>query len=85
MISINLELNVAQDAIIMHLPNGDEHICTEDTCDCHAFQYGRLCRHRQFIFAMGGFDELKEVILKERRAVQRRKDRDALATNTNPN
>lgn len=72
MISISLDLNIAQDAISMQLPNGDIHICTEDNCDCVANQYGKLCRHRQFIYAMGGFDALKEVILKERRAVQRK-------------
>jgi len=80
-----LELSGNQKDILLSMPNGDVHVCTEDTCDCAAYTYGRLCRHRQFILAMGGFDELKEVILKERRAVQRRKDRDALATNTNPN
>jgi hypothetical protein len=71
MLTLKLELNKSEDRLFLQMPNGDEHRCTEDHCDCTAAQFGNLCRHRLFIFAMGGFDALKKLIKAERRKAKR--------------
>lgn len=64
-------LEAEEDALVLQMPNGEEHICTEDLCDCDGSRYGHICKHRYFIFAMGGFDTLKKLIKAERRKAQR--------------
>lgn len=80
MLTLNLELAFSETALEIQMPNGEKHICTEDTCDCTSARYGNLCRHRLFIFAMGGFDNLKKTILSERRKAQRTHNTTATVT-----
>lgn len=71
MLTLNIDLSATEDALHIQMPNGEEHWCTEDRCDCDGARFGNLCRHRLFIFAMGGFESLKKIILSERRKAQR--------------
>ncbi len=74
MLTLRLDLTPIEsdeDAIVLQMPNGDKHVCTEDKCDCLGSRYGSICRHRTLLFAMGGFDELKKLIKSERRKSER--------------
>lgn len=70
MLVLKIDLAKSEGALVIQMPNGEEHICTEDRCTCPGSQYGNICRHRFFVFAMGGFDNLKKIILSERRKAQ---------------
>ncbi len=69
--TLHIDLTTNEEGLLLQMPNGDLHNCTEDTCDCAAAQFGNLCRHRLFIYAMGGFDELRKTIRSERRKQNR--------------
>lgn len=86
MLTLSLDLTAleaAEDAIVLQMPNGDRHVCTEDECDCLGSRYGNICKHRFFIFAMGGFDELKKLIKAERRKAAKLTT-NSTAPNTHP-
>jgi hypothetical protein len=59
MLTLKIELTTNEKMLLLEMPNGDLHCCTADACDCPAATYGNLCRHRLFIFAMGGFESGK--------------------------
>lgn len=67
MLTLRLDLNPTEDRILLQMPNGDLHECSEDFCNCLGARYGSICRHRTLMFAMGGFDELAKLIRSERR------------------
>lgn len=70
MLTFKIDLAPSEEYLTIQMPNGEEHICTEDECDCYGSRYGSICKHRFFVFAMGGFDNLKKIILSERRKAQ---------------
>ena len=67
MLTLKIDLSKSEQSLLIQMPNGEEQMCTEDSCTCDGSKYGHICRHRYFIFAMGGLDELKKIILSERR------------------
>lgn len=71
MLTLKLDLNEPETGIEIQMPNGEMYLCTEDRCTCLGSMYGNICRHRTFIFAMGGFDELKKLIKAERRKLEK--------------